>query len=231
MSTTTDNWTEVEATAKRVLGEKVVAFIDRCRGRVARPERSDGRGESGGDPATPFAEPQGVPPRPESVGSETRAERESQLIAVLHKVQAEFGYLAEAHLDAVAQLLRVPAAKVAGVASFYHYFRLSPRGKFVINVCLGTACYVKGADRVAQKLMDELGIAFGETSADGVFTLEAARCLGTCGLAPVLMVGDDVHPQVTPDQVPLILEKYLTKARAGATAGLSSSAHRGEDFP
>jgi len=178
MSTTIDNWAEVEATAKRVLGDDVVAFIDQCKS-----------------------------------GTPNRTERSSHLIAVLHKVQAKFGYLAEAHLDAVAQLMQVPAAKVAGVASFYHYFRLSPRGKFIINVCLGTACYVKGADRVAQKLMDELGIAFGETSTDGIFTLEAARCLGTCGLAPVIMVGDEVHPQVTPDQVPLILEKYLDKAR------------------
>ena len=140
---------------------------------------------------------------------------ESQLIAVLHKVQAQHGYLASAHLDAVAQLMQVPAAKVAGVASFYHYFRLQPRGRFLINVCLGTACYVKGADRVAQRLMDELGINFGETSTDGMFTLEAARCLGTCGLAPVLMIGDDVHPQVTPDQVPAILERYLGKVRKG----------------
>ena len=138
---------------------------------------------------------------------------ESNLIAVLHRVQAEFGYLSPERLDAVSQLLQVPAAKVAGVASFYHFFRLQPRGRFLINVCLGTACYVKGADRLAQKLMEELGIRFGETSTDGVFTLEAARCLGTCGLAPVIMVGDEVHPQVTPDQVPLILEKYLDRAR------------------
>ncbi len=144
------------------------------------------------------------------------SEPSSQLIAVLHKVQEQFGHLGDTQLDAVAQLMQVPAAKVAGVASFYHYFRLKPRGKFIINVCLGTACYVKGADRVAQKLMDELGIAFGETSTDGIFSLEAARCLGTCGLAPVLMVGDEVHPQVTPDQVPLILEKYLDKARREA---------------
>jgi NADH:ubiquinone oxidoreductase subunit E len=142
-----------------------------------------------------------------------QSEPESQLIAVLHKVQAEYGYLAEAHLDAVAQLMQVPAAKVAGVAGFYHYFRLQPRGRYLINVCLGTACYVKGADRVAAKLMEELGIKFGETSTDGIFTLEAARCLGTCGIAPVMMVGDQVHPEVTPDQIPAILEKYLEKAR------------------
>jgi NADH:ubiquinone oxidoreductase subunit E len=140
-------------------------------------------------------------------------EPESQLIAVLHRVQAHFGYLSPAHLDAVAQLLQVPAATVAGVASFYHFFRLQPRGKYILSVCLGTACYVKGADRVAQRIIDELGITWGETSNDGVFTLEQARCLGTCGLAPVLMIGEKIHGQVTPDQVPAILEKYLKKAR------------------
>jgi len=140
-------------------------------------------------------------------------EPESQLIAVLHKVQAKYGYLGQAHLDSVAQLMQVPSAKVAGVASFYHYFRLQPRGRYLINVCLGTACSVKGADRVAEKLMSELGIRFGATSTDGMFTLEGARCLGTCGLAPVIMVDNEDHAQVTPDQVPLILEKYLERAR------------------
>ena len=138
---------------------------------------------------------------------------ESQLIAVLHKVQAQYGHLADVQLDAVAQLMQVPAAKVAGVASFYHFFRLKPRGKFIINVCLGTACYVKGAERVAQKIIDELGITWGETSKDGVFTLEGSRCLGTCGLAPVVMIDDAVHANVTPDQVPAMLEKYLEKAK------------------
>jgi NADH:ubiquinone oxidoreductase subunit E len=170
MSTTTDNWDEVQAVAKAALTEPIVKFIDECRG--------------GPEPA-------------------------SQLIAVLHGVQAHFGYLGPQQLDAVAQLLQVPAAKVAGVASFYHFFRLQPRGKYMINVCLGTACYVKGAERVAQKVMDELGITWGETSKDGVFTLEGSRCLGTCGLAPVIMINDEVHGSVTPDQVPGILEKYL----------------------
>jgi len=174
MSTGTDNWGQVEAAAKFVLGEAVVALIEKCR-----------------------REPHG----------------ESQLIAVLHKVQSQYGYLSETHLDAVAQLMQVPAATVSGVASFYHFFRLQPRGKFVINVCLGTACYVKGADRVAQKVIDELGITWGETSKDGVFTLEAARCLGTCGLAPVVMIGDEIHGDVTPDQVPALLGKYLKKAK------------------
>ena len=138
---------------------------------------------------------------------------ESQLIAVLHEIQAEFGYLGAEHLDAVAQLMQIPAAKVAGVASFYHFFRLKPRGKYIISVCLGTACYVKGAERVARKIMDELGITWGETSSDGVFTLEGARCLGTCGLAPVVMIGQRIYGNVTPDHVPVILSECLKNAR------------------
>ena len=174
--TTTDNWEQVEAAAKLVLGEPIVELIAQCRK----------------DPHS-----------------------ESRLISVLHKVQAQYGYLSDAHLDAVAQLLQVPAAKVAGVASFYHFFRLKPRGKYMINVCLGTACYVKGAERIAQKVMEELGIRWGETSKDGVFTLEASRCLGTCGLAPVVMINNEVHGEVTADQMPVILEKYIKKAKAG----------------
>ena len=135
------------------------------------------------------------------------------LIAVLHKVQGKFGFLDGPRLDAVAQLLRVPATDVSGVASFYHYFRLKPRGRFMIRVCMGTACFVKGADLLAAKLKDELGITFGETSPDNMFSLESTRCLGTCGLAPVLMVDDEIHPEVTPDQVPVILEQYLRQAR------------------
>ncbi|MFW6286329.1 MAG: NADH-quinone oxidoreductase subunit NuoE [Candidatus Sumerlaeota bacterium] len=141
------------------------------------------------------------------------ANPESHLISVLHKVQAKFGYLSEENLDAVAQLLQVPAAMVTGVATFYHFFRLQESGRYIINICMGTACYVKGADKVAARLKDELGIDFGETSTDGMFSLEASRCIGTCGLAPVLMVGEEVHPQVTPDQIPGILEHYIELAR------------------
>lgn len=177
MSTMTDNWQEVQAAARKVLGEEIAALVDACRE----------------DPHS-----------------------ESRLIGVLHKVQETFGYLGEEQLDAVAQLLQVPAAKVAGVASFYHFFRLAPRGKFIIHVCMGTACYVKGADRVAQKFMEELGISWGETSSDHLFTLEGSRCLGTCGLAPVVMIGEDIHGNVTPDQVPIILDAYLKRAKEEA---------------
>jgi NADH-quinone oxidoreductase E subunit len=139
---------------------------------------------------------------------------ESRLIAVLHMVQEKEGYLPPEYLDAVAQLLQVPAAMVSGVASFYHFFRLQPRGTYMISLCMGTACYVKGADRVAQKLEEELGIRFGETTRDGLFTLDASRCLGTCGLAPVMTIENDVHSNVTPDQIPAILDSYIRKDRS-----------------
>ncbi len=137
---------------------------------------------------------------------------ESHLIGVLHKVQQAFGYLPREQLEAVAQLLQVPSTTVTGVATFYHFFRTTPQGKHQINICMGTACYVKGAQAVADKFMDELGVSFGETSGDKMFTLQGSRCLGTCGLAPVVMIDEDVHGQVTPDQVPLLLEEYRKKS-------------------
>ena len=140
------------------------------------------------------------------------AHPESQLIRVLHRVQGHYGHLGREQMDAVAQLLQVPASKVTGVATFYHFFRLEPRGKFMISVCLGTACYVKGAERVADRLQEELGIHFGETTKDGLFSLNATRCVGTCGLAPVVVVEDKVYGDMTPDQVPAMLEKYTKKA-------------------
>jgi NADH:ubiquinone oxidoreductase subunit E len=133
---------------------------------------------------------------------------ESQLISVLHKVQDRFGYLGSRHLDAVALLLGVPTAYVSGVASFYHFFRLVEPGSYIISICMGTACYVRGADLVADRFRQELGIDFGQTSSDGLFTLVSSRCLGTCGLAPILMIGEDVYGKVTPDQVPALLENY-----------------------
>jgi NADH:ubiquinone oxidoreductase subunit E len=154
-----------------------------------------------------------------------REHHESMLIATLHMVQAHYGHLGPGHLEAVAQLMQIPLAKVTGVATFYHYFRLQPRGRYLINVCLGTACYVKGAEKVAQKLQDELGIHFGETSKDGTFSLESTRCVGTCGLAPVIMIGDEVHGPLTPSQIPNLLESYLTRA-AEDLVGESTSGNR-----
>lgn len=136
---------------------------------------------------------------------------DSHLIAVLHKVQEHFGHLGPAQLNAVAQLMQIPTAKVTGVATFYHFFHLKPRGKYVINICMGTACYVKGAGQVLDKLKEELGIAAGETTKDGLFTLQEQRCLGTCGLAPVLLINDTVFANVTPERIPLILQDLISR--------------------
>jgi NADH:ubiquinone oxidoreductase subunit E len=138
---------------------------------------------------------------------------ESHLISVLHKVQDSFGYLGTAQMDAVAQLLRVPAGKVSGVATFYHFFRLRPKGRFVISVCMGTACYVKGASQIADRIKQELGIEYGQTTPDGVFSLTESRCVGTCGLAPVVMVDTEVHGKLTPNLIPALLDTYREKAR------------------
>ena len=133
---------------------------------------------------------------------------ESELINVLHKVQAINGWLSSKQLDAVALLLGVPASQVSGVASFYHFFRLRERGKNIINVCLGTACYVKGAQDIIDRVTELKGITPGETSEDKLFTLDASRCLGTCGLAPVVIINDEVYASVKPDDVKGLLAKY-----------------------
>lgn len=130
---------------------------------------------------------------------------ESYLIAVLHKVQNRYGYLSEIHLDEVAHLLQVPTSNVFGVATFYHYFKLKPRGKYSISVCLGTACFVKGADSVLNAFKNELGIEMGETSSDGMFSIECTRCIGVCALAPVVTINDKVYSNVNQNQVSQII--------------------------
>lgn len=147
-------------------------------------------------------------------GNQGLPHSESQLIATLHMVQNASGYLSKEQMNAVSQLAQIPLAKVTGVATFYHYFRLVPRGRHMINLCMGTACYVKGADKVGQRIMSDLGIQFGETTKDGQFSLESTRCLGTCGLAPVVMIDDQVHGPVTPPEVSLILERYMKQDKA-----------------
>jgi NADH:ubiquinone oxidoreductase subunit E len=151
-----------------------------------------------------------------------RARHESYLIAVLHKVQNELGYLGKEHMDAVSVLMQIPAAKVTGVASFYHYFSFSPRGKNRISLCLGTACFVKGAGKVLDKLKELLGIDVGQTTKDGLFSIDVARCVGACALAPVMIVNDKVYAEVKPDQVAKILGEYGFQA-----ARVSSSAAKG----
>ena len=132
----------------------------------------------------------------------------SNLISVLHKVQDHFGYLGREHMDAVSMLMQIPAAKVTGVASFYHFFTFTPRGKHRISLCMGTACFVKGAGKVLEKLKELLGIEMGQTTTDGLFSIDIARCVGACALAPVMIVDDKVYAEVKPDQVAKILGEY-----------------------
>ena len=140
---------------------------------------------------------------------------ESQLIAVLQKLQQHYGYLAPERLDAVAQLMQVPTARVSGVATFYHLFSFVPKGRHTITVCLGTACYVKGGGKLLERLQAVLGIGAGGTTKDGLFSLAAARCLGACALAPVMVVDERVYSNVQPEDLPRILGEYGFDSRKG----------------
>jgi len=132
----------------------------------------------------------------------------SNLMVVMQKAQDIYGYLPYEVQIAIAEGMNVPFEKVYGVATFYAQFALSPKGKYNISVCLGTACYVKGSGDIFQRLQDKLGIGPEECTADGKFSLTAARCVGACGLAPVMMVNEDVYGRITVDDVDGILAKY-----------------------
>ena len=142
---------------------------------------------------------------------------QSALIPVLQGVQTELGYIPEEALERVSQLLGLPTSHVYGVATFYHQFRLVPRGQHMITVCRGTACHVKGSLEVNELIMRELGITEkSDTSRDGVFTLQQVRCVGACGLAPVIKVDDQFYGNVDPAKVRRILGKYREQGGVAA---------------
>jgi len=130
------------------------------------------------------------------------------LIPVLQIAQGMFGYLPEAALKTISRALNKPYSEVAGVVSFYSFFSTTPRGKHVIRVCLGTACYVRGGKQVLDAIKARLGIDVGQTTADRLFTLEVARCFGACGLAPTIAIDDEVFKRVRPARIAEVLEKY-----------------------
>ncbi len=130
------------------------------------------------------------------------------VMPVLQEAQDIYGYLPIEVQTMIAEGLNVPVDEVYGVATFYSQFALSPKGKYNISVCLGTACYVKGSGNVLNKLSEELGIEAEECTADGEFSLTACRCIGACGLAPVMTINDDVYGRLTIDEIPGILKKY-----------------------
>ncbi len=141
------------------------------------------------------------------------AKRPGELIQALHCVQSELGYVPLESQEKVAEIVGVSPAQVHGVLTFYRIFRTRPSGKHVIRLCMGTACHVRGADRVLQALTDELGVGIGDTTDDGVFTLEVVRCLGACGLAPVMMVGDEVHGRLDPTKARTVVRSYRAQRK------------------
>ena len=130
------------------------------------------------------------------------------LIMVLHQVQQTYGYIPREVAIEVSQLLDVPLAKIYGVVTFYNFFKLQKAGKYIIQVCLGTACYLRGGDDLMKTLERELGIGVNGTTADGLFSIEAVRCLGCCGLAPVIVVNGEVHGKLETKNIAGIIEKY-----------------------
>lgn len=136
------------------------------------------------------------------------AGKPTELIQALHRVQKALGYLPREAQEVTAEVLGVPPSQVHGVVTFYHFFRTYPVGKHTVRVCMGTACHVRGAERILTALEEELGIGPGETTEDGKFSLELVRCLGCCGLAPVMMVDEDVFGRLDPKRARRIVQEF-----------------------
>lgn len=142
---------------------------------------------------------------------ESHKEQAGALMPILQKAQAIYGYLPIEVQKIIALQLDLPLEEVYGVVTFYSQFSLNPKGEYKISVCLGTACYVKGAGDIYDKLMQKLNIKGGDCTPDGKFSLEACRCIGACGLAPVLTINEEVYGRLVPDDVETILAKYADK--------------------
>ena len=130
------------------------------------------------------------------------------LMMILSDIQNEYGYIPLDVQQIVSQKTGISVAEIYGVVTFYSFFSLTPKGKYVIGICLGTACYVKGAQQILDKFCEILGIASGETTADGLFTIDALRCIGACGIAPAVSINGKVYPKMTVDKVAAVIEEY-----------------------
>ncbi len=135
--------------------------------------------------------------------------QQGALMPILQEAQGIYGYLPIEVLEMISREMDIPLEEIYGVATFYSQFSLNPKGQYKISVCLGTACYVKGAGAVFERLSEKLGIQSGECTADGKFSLEACRCIGACGLAPVMTINDEVYGRLVADDVDTILAKYM----------------------
>jgi NADP-reducing hydrogenase subunit HndA len=135
-------------------------------------------------------------------------QKEGHLVTALHKAQSLFGYLPREVQEFIADQMEVPLAKVYGVVSFYTFFTMVPKGKYPVSVCMGTACFVKGAEKVVEALKQQLKVEVGEVTEDGKFSIDCLRCVGACALAPVVMIGEKVYGHVKPDQVKDIIADF-----------------------
>lgn len=134
-----------------------------------------------------------------------------ELINILHELQHQLGYLPEEVQKMVAAELHIPVSKVYGVITFYSFFTMTPKGKYDVSICLGTACYVRGGELILEEFKRRLEIGVGDTTADGLFSISCIRCVGACGLAPVVTVGEKVYGRVTPQQVRRIIDECLQR--------------------
>ena len=139
------------------------------------------------------------------------ANEKTPLMMILSDIQNEYGYIPLEVQQIVSKKTGISVAEIYGVVTFYSFFSLEPKGKYVIGCCLGTACYVKGAQQIIDKFSEILGVKPGQTTADGLFTIDALRCIGACGIAPAVTINGKVYPKMTVDAVPGVVEEYLAK--------------------
>lgn len=135
-------------------------------------------------------------------------ETKGELITVLHKAQEIFGYLPMEVQEFISENTNIPISEIYGVITFYSFFTTTPKGEYPISVCMGTACYVNGAEKILNEIQRELGIKVGETTTDGRFSLDVLRCIGACGMAPVILIGKKTYGRVKADEVKNILKEY-----------------------
>ncbi len=166
------------------------------------PEKTEGQ-------APPVESPSDAEVR--ALLAELRVSRESSLIGVLQDIQERLGYLPASALGQLSKRTRIPLSRIYGVVSFYAQFYTSPRGRHTVRCCRGTACHVRGAGRVQEAIQDELGITEGQSTPDLTFFLESVACLGTCFLAPVMMIDEEYYGQLTPGRIQSIFEEYRAK--------------------
>ena len=136
----------------------------------------------------------------------------SNLIQILNEVQEKFGYVPTIVQEEIAKYLGIEVAEVYGVVTFYSRFTLKPKGKYAISVCMGTACFVKGGEQILERVKQKLGIEEGQTTEDGKFSIDATRCIGACGLAPVFTVNEEVYGKATPQKVDEVIKEYQNRS-------------------